>query len=198
VTTLRLVLGSSLAQILKKQNVSWILTKTIHSVVQPYDFLSLVPVIEGAGGSITDWEGNKLHWPVTSESRPTSIIPSLLLISTNCASELLIFCFPHTRGIQHYEKHQCYVHRGAKTGIGISCFWLVLPPFPFNQRGWTVGLVHTVCTFRVDLSGTEGVVGKRFWYCRSDSPSSSFSGFNVVAAGDARVHGQALEALRWH
>jgi inositol-phosphate phosphatase / L-galactose 1-phosphate phosphatase / histidinol-phosphatase len=42
--------------------------------VQPYDFLSLVPVIEGAGGSITDWRGDKLHWPVTAESRPTSII----------------------------------------------------------------------------------------------------------------------------
>ncbi|XP_051224313.1 bifunctional phosphatase IMPL2, chloroplastic [Lolium perenne] len=66
----------------------------VESGLKPYDFLSLVPVIEGAGGSITDWEGNKLHWPVTSESRPTS--------------------------------------------------------------------------------------------------------FNVVAAGDARVHGQALEALRWH
>ncbi|KAM3348756.1 hypothetical protein ACQJBY_022169 [Aegilops geniculata] len=44
----------------------------VESGLKPYDFLSLVPVIEGAGGSITDWEGNKLHWPVSSESRPTS------------------------------------------------------------------------------------------------------------------------------
>uniref|UniRef100_A0ACD5VW04 Uncharacterized protein n=1 Tax=Avena sativa TaxID=4498 RepID=A0ACD5VW04_AVESA len=44
----------------------------VESGLKPYDFLSLVPVIEGAGGSITDWGGEKLHWPVTSESRPTS------------------------------------------------------------------------------------------------------------------------------
>jgi len=40
--------------------------------VQPYDFLALVPVIEGAGGSITDWRGDKLHWPFTAKSQPTS------------------------------------------------------------------------------------------------------------------------------
>ena len=28
--------------------------------LQPYDYLSLVPVIEGAGGVITDWQGQKL------------------------------------------------------------------------------------------------------------------------------------------
>ncbi|KAG1366268.1 bifunctional phosphatase IMPL2, chloroplastic [Cocos nucifera] len=39
---------------------------------QPYDFLSLVPVIEGAGGSITDWKGHKLQWEASLESRPTS------------------------------------------------------------------------------------------------------------------------------
>ncbi|KAL6627652.1 hypothetical protein ACP70R_031378 [Stipagrostis hirtigluma subsp. patula] len=44
----------------------------VESGLKPYDFLSLVPVIEGAGGSITDWKGSKLHWPVSSESRPTS------------------------------------------------------------------------------------------------------------------------------
>jgi len=41
-------------------------------LVQPYDFLALVPVIEGAGGSITDWRGDKLHWPVTAKSQPPS------------------------------------------------------------------------------------------------------------------------------
>ncbi len=28
--------------------------------LSPYDFLALIPVIEGAGGKITDWEGNPL------------------------------------------------------------------------------------------------------------------------------------------
>uniref|UniRef100_J3KYH5 Histidinol-phosphatase n=2 Tax=Oryza brachyantha TaxID=4533 RepID=J3KYH5_ORYBR len=44
----------------------------VESGLKPYDFLSLVPVIEGAGGSITDWKGNKLHWAVSEESRPES------------------------------------------------------------------------------------------------------------------------------
>ncbi|MEQ6918075.1 histidinol-phosphatase [Halomonas aquatica] len=29
--------------------------------LQPYDFMALVPVIEGAGGVITDWQGQRLH-----------------------------------------------------------------------------------------------------------------------------------------
>ncbi|KAJ6799463.1 bifunctional phosphatase IMPL2, chloroplastic-like [Iris pallida] len=44
----------------------------IESGLKPYDFLSLVPVIEGAGGSITDWKGNKLHWEASAASHATS------------------------------------------------------------------------------------------------------------------------------
>ncbi|KAG0459094.1 hypothetical protein HPP92_022222 [Vanilla planifolia] len=44
----------------------------IESGLKPYDFLSLVPVIEGAGGIITDWNGNKLHWEPSSYSSITS------------------------------------------------------------------------------------------------------------------------------
>lgn len=36
----------------------------IESGLKPYDFLSLIPVIEGAGGVITDWKGHKLRWDV--------------------------------------------------------------------------------------------------------------------------------------
>lgn len=32
----------------------------IESDLQPYDYLSLVPIIEGAGGRITDWQGKDL------------------------------------------------------------------------------------------------------------------------------------------
>jgi myo-inositol-1(or 4)-monophosphatase len=32
----------------------------VEAGLQPYDYLSLVPVIEGAGGRITDWQGNRL------------------------------------------------------------------------------------------------------------------------------------------
>jgi inositol-phosphate phosphatase/L-galactose 1-phosphate phosphatase/histidinol-phosphatase len=32
----------------------------VEASLQPYDYLALVPVIEGAGGVITDWEGGKL------------------------------------------------------------------------------------------------------------------------------------------
>ena len=29
---------------------------------QPYDYLALVPVVEGAGGKITNWNGESLKW----------------------------------------------------------------------------------------------------------------------------------------
>ena len=32
----------------------------MRSVVQPYDYCAMVPVIEGAGGVITDWQGAPL------------------------------------------------------------------------------------------------------------------------------------------
>jgi myo-inositol-1(or 4)-monophosphatase len=32
----------------------------IEAGLQPYDYLSLVPVIEGAGGVVTDWDGGTL------------------------------------------------------------------------------------------------------------------------------------------
>ncbi|KAL2537584.1 myo-inositol monophosphatase like 2 [Forsythia ovata] len=44
----------------------------IESGLKPYDFLSLIPVIEGAGGVITDWEGHQLHWEASSNSHVTS------------------------------------------------------------------------------------------------------------------------------
>ncbi|KAI3702530.1 hypothetical protein L6452_28270 [Arctium lappa] len=44
----------------------------VESGLKPYDFLSLIPVIEGAGGVITDWKGNHLSWEASSDSQPTS------------------------------------------------------------------------------------------------------------------------------
>lgn len=49
---------------------------------QPYDFLSLIPVIKGAGGVITDWKGNELHW----EASPDSCATSMLIICCNFVS----------------------------------------------------------------------------------------------------------------
>lgn len=40
--------------------------------LQPYDFLSLIPVIEGAGGVITDWGGHQLQWEASIDSHPKS------------------------------------------------------------------------------------------------------------------------------
>lgn len=34
----------------------------IETGLEATDYFPLVPVVEGAGGSITDWEGNPLHW----------------------------------------------------------------------------------------------------------------------------------------
>ncbi|XP_057493625.1 bifunctional phosphatase IMPL2, chloroplastic [Actinidia eriantha] len=44
----------------------------IESGLKPYDFLSLIPVIEGAGGVITDWKGHQLQWEASIDSPATS------------------------------------------------------------------------------------------------------------------------------
>ena len=37
--------------------------------LKPYDYAALVPVIEGAGGRVTDWRGQALRWDVTGQVR---------------------------------------------------------------------------------------------------------------------------------
>ncbi|XP_076900398.1 bifunctional phosphatase IMPL2, chloroplastic-like [Bidens hawaiensis] len=44
----------------------------VESGLKPYDFLSLIPVIEGAGGVISDWKGDHLRWEASPNSQATS------------------------------------------------------------------------------------------------------------------------------
>ncbi|XP_042386825.1 bifunctional phosphatase IMPL2, chloroplastic-like [Zingiber officinale] len=44
----------------------------IESGLKHYDVLSLVPVIEDVGGSITDWKGLDVQWDATLISHPAS------------------------------------------------------------------------------------------------------------------------------
>ena len=34
----------------------------VEADMKPYDYLALVPVVQGAGGVITDWKGADLEW----------------------------------------------------------------------------------------------------------------------------------------
>ncbi|XP_021731543.1 bifunctional phosphatase IMPL2, chloroplastic-like isoform X2 [Chenopodium quinoa] len=43
----------------------------VESGLKPYDFLALIPVIKGAGGTITDWKGEEFHWEASPESKAT-------------------------------------------------------------------------------------------------------------------------------
>lgn len=38
----------------------------VEADLKPYDYMALVPVIQGAGGRITDWRGGALNWKVDS------------------------------------------------------------------------------------------------------------------------------------
>jgi inositol-phosphate phosphatase / L-galactose 1-phosphate phosphatase / histidinol-phosphatase len=38
----------------------------VEADLKPYDYLALVPVVEGAGGKITDWRGEALRWTAAS------------------------------------------------------------------------------------------------------------------------------------
>ncbi|KNA23196.1 hypothetical protein SOVF_027050 [Spinacia oleracea] len=43
----------------------------VESGLKPYDFLALIPVIKGAGGTITDWKGEEFHWEASPDSQAT-------------------------------------------------------------------------------------------------------------------------------
>lgn len=34
----------------------------VEADLKPYDYMAVVPVIEGAGGVVTDWRGGALTW----------------------------------------------------------------------------------------------------------------------------------------
>eukprot|EP00884_Botryococcus_braunii_P011117 jgi/Botrbrau1/20005/Bobra.200_1s0012.1 len=38
----------------------------VEADLKPYDYLALVPIIQGQGGLITDWQGKELRWPEPS------------------------------------------------------------------------------------------------------------------------------------
>ncbi|XP_042492894.1 bifunctional phosphatase IMPL2, chloroplastic-like [Macadamia integrifolia] len=59
----------------------------IESGIKPYDFLSLIPVIEGAGGAITNWSGHPLNWETSSDSQVTTMI---MICSTHSLSLSLL------------------------------------------------------------------------------------------------------------
>lgn len=52
----------------------------VEAGLQPYDYLSLVPIIEGAGGVITDWQGHKLT--AQSDGRVVAAASPALLAAT--------------------------------------------------------------------------------------------------------------------
>jgi len=46
---------------------SGLIDAVVEATLQPYDYLCLVPIIEGAGGVVTDWSGRPLH--INSDGR---------------------------------------------------------------------------------------------------------------------------------
>ncbi|KAL0790677.1 hypothetical protein Bca101_006923 [Brassica carinata] len=70
----------------------------IESGLKPYDFLALVPVIEGAGGTITDWNGNPPLWEASSSAVATSLDVSTVTAAVGPATgfkpadDILIDC----------------------------------------------------------------------------------------------------------
>ncbi|KAH7841833.1 hypothetical protein Vadar_024429 [Vaccinium darrowii] len=70
-----LVMDFGLEQNLQSCCMLFTLAGSINKVaffLQPFDFLALIPVVEGAGGVITDWKGHHLQWEPASHSCPTA------------------------------------------------------------------------------------------------------------------------------
>ncbi|KAJ8423130.1 hypothetical protein Cgig2_027344 [Carnegiea gigantea] len=66
----------------------------IESGLKPYDFLALIPVIKGAGGIITDWSGQELHWEASSDSHATGF-------NVVAAGDAKV----HKQAVAHIEEH---------------------------------------------------------------------------------------------
>ena len=46
--------------------------------LKPYDYMALVPIVQGAGGVITDWQGNELTWNSDDASKGSAPIGEVL------------------------------------------------------------------------------------------------------------------------
>jgi inositol-phosphate phosphatase/L-galactose 1-phosphate phosphatase/histidinol-phosphatase len=51
--------------------------------LKPYDYMALVPIVQGAGGVITDWRGNDLKWSI--EDASSGVAPIGEVIATGDA-----------------------------------------------------------------------------------------------------------------
>lgn len=46
--------------------------------LKPYDYMALVPIVKGAGGTMTDWKGEELRWSVEAASSGVAPIGEVL------------------------------------------------------------------------------------------------------------------------
>jgi hypothetical protein len=70
------------------------LDAVVEARLEPYDFLSMVPIVEAAGGAITDWDGKSLR--MESGGRVVAAATSEL------HREILSF----TAGLQRMREHE--------------------------------------------------------------------------------------------
>lgn len=61
--------------------------------LNPYDFAALIPVVEGAGGSLTDWDGN----PLTLQSKG-----DVLALGDSSIKEAVVECLKAGRPIERH------------------------------------------------------------------------------------------------
>ncbi len=55
-----------------------------------YDYMALVPIVIGAGGKITDWQGGELRWSVEEASGGVAPIGEVLAAGdANCHAKAL-------------------------------------------------------------------------------------------------------------
>ncbi|KAI5673153.1 hypothetical protein M9H77_13517 [Catharanthus roseus] len=61
--------GTQQAPIYSREKLRWPLLEFRQDFFsRPYDFLSPTPVVEGAGGTSTDWKGRNLYWEASADS----------------------------------------------------------------------------------------------------------------------------------
>ena len=64
--------------------------------LKPYDYMALVPIVQGAGGTITDWQGKSLTWSSEDASKGSAPIGEVL-----AAGDALC----HEKALSMLQKH---------------------------------------------------------------------------------------------
>ena len=104
--------------------------------LMPYDFMALVPIVEGAGGTITDWNGDALR--IQLDGRAQDMYDNLKMLTQ--ARD-----FARARGSLHIPLSACWSRLGVGRASGTVRMNVFFDEFGFSYDDCFVNAYGFVC-----------------------------------------------------